>query len=483
MSQDNKALFIIFGGTGDLAHRKLYPALYRLYKKNYLSENFAVIGTARREWSDDYYQDVVMDSIKDISESEAHSQQFASHFRYQSHNVNDSEHYDTLKTLADTLDEEYNLEGNRVFYLSMSPSFFGTIASHLKEQNLVTEKGFNRVVIEKPFGVDHSSSKELNDEISASFDESQIYRIDHYLGKEMVQTILALRFANRLFKDSWNKDAIDNIQITLSEALGVEERGEYYDKTGALKDMVQNHMLQVLTLLTMDAPASFTTEDVRDQKVAVLNALQTPQMDGETPDFIRGQYADSEDDSKPAYRKEDKVDPESLTDTFVAGKVLINNDTWEGVPIYIRTGKRMKAKESRVDIVWKKTESDLFDEDTTYLTIHMGPKEGVELFLNDKKIGPGMDTTALPLQSFRSEETISDSPEAYEKLILDVILGDETHFAHWGEVSQSWKFVDTIKDAWDVSGDSIPFYPSDSMGPKEAFDLLERDNRYWIWNP
>ena len=484
MSQKNKALFIIFGGTGDLAQRKLYPALYRLYKKDYLSEHFAVIGTARREWSDDYYQEVVMDAIKDIADSEEHGKEFASHFRYQSHNVKDTEHYHTLKHLADELDEEYQLEGNRIFYLSMSPSFFGTITSHLKEQHLVTDNGFNRVVIEKPFGTDFESSKKLNDEINDSFDEDQLYRIDHYLGKEMVQTILALRFANRLFKNSWNASSIDNIQITLSEELGVEERGEYYDKTGALKDMVQNHVMQVVALLTMNEPDSFTMEDVRDQKLNILNALKEPDMTNENgPEFIRGQYTESEDGDLIAYRQEDKVDSDSLTDTFVAGKLSIDTDEWRDVPVYIRTGKRLKEKVSRVDIVWKKTDTELFDENPTYLTIHLGPKEGVELYLNDKKIGPGMDVTPLPLRSLRSEETIEESPEAYEKLILDVLMGDETHFAHWGEVAESWKFVDAIKKAWDESDQPIPLYPANSMGPKEAFDLLEKDGRNWIYNP
>lgn len=484
MSQKNKALFIIFGGTGDLAQRKLYPALYRLYKKEYLSEHFAVIGTARREWSDDYYQDVVRDAIQDIADSDDHAKAFASHFRYQSHNVKDTEHYHTLKRLADSLDEEYQLEGNRIFYLSMSPSFFGTITSHLKEQKLVTDNGFNRVVIEKPFGTDYESSKELNDEINASFDEDQLYRIDHYLGKEMVQTILALRFANRLFTDSWNASSIDNIQITLSEDLGVEERGEYYDKTGALKDMVQNHVMQVVALLTMNPPKSFTMEDVRDQKIHILKALKEPDMsDVSSPEFIRGQYAESEDGSLIAYREEDKVDTESMTDTFVAGKLTINTDEWRDVPVYIRTGKRLKEKMSRVDVVWKKTDNELFDESPTHLTIHLGPKEGVELFLNDKKIGPGMDLTPLPLRSLRSEETIEQSPEAYEKLILDVLIGDETHFAHWGEVAESWKFVDAIKKAWKESDQPMPLYPANSMGPKEAFDLLEKDGRKWVWNP
>ena len=479
MTQENKALFIIFGATGDLAHRKLYPALYRLYKKGFLSEQFAVIGTARREWSDDYYQDVVMDAIEDSVESEEHGRSFASHFRYQSHNVKDTEHYVTLKKLADTLDSEYDLDGNRVFYLSMSPSFFGTITDHLKQEKLISDNGFNRVIIEKPFGSDYESSKALNDDILESFDENQLYRIDHYLGKEMIQSILTLRFANRLFENSWNKDAIDHMQITLSEQLGVEERGEYYDKSGALKDMVQNHVMQVLSLLTMDTPKSYTTNEVRNKKVDVLKALKTPVV----TDFVRGQYSESEDGSVTAYRLEDKVNPHSTTDTFVAGKIVIDNDTWDKMPVYIRTGKRMTKKSTRIDIVFKQSENNIFNDTPTHLTIHLDPFEGFELTLNDKKIGPGMDLTPMTLGSLRSEETIENSPEAYEKLILDVLRGDETHFAHWGEVSESWKFIDQIKRLWEDTNHPIAFYPALSMGPKEAFELLEKDGRQWVWNP
>lgn len=482
MSHETKALFIIFGATGDLAHRKLYPSIYELYKKGYLSSSFAVIGTARREWSDDYFQEVVRDSIADGVESEEHAEEFSTHFRYQSHNVKDTEHYVTLKKLAEELDEEYDLEGNRVFYLSMSPSFFGTITSHLKEQSLATEKGFNRVVIEKPFGTDFESSKELNDEINSSFAEDQLYRIDHYLGKEMLQNILALRFANPLLENSWNKETISNFQVTLSEDLGVEERGEYYDKSGALRDMVQNHVLQVVSMLTMDRPDSFTPDDVRREKLSILEALKTPVVSqDETTDFVRGQYATSSDQQVKAYRDEDKVDPESLTETFVAGQIEIDTDKWREVPVYVRTGKRMAEKVSRIDIVFKETASDLFNASPSHLSILVNPDQGVELFLNNKKIGPGMDLEPMKLAGLRSTETVKSSPEAYEKLILDVLNGDETHFAHWGEVAASWKYVDQVRHTWDTFNDHIPFYPALSMGPSESDQLLERNNHHWVY--
>ncbi|WP_423189200.1 glucose-6-phosphate dehydrogenase [Alkalibacterium sp. f15] len=480
MSKEIKALYIIFGATGDLASRKLYPALYRLFKKGYLRDHFAVIGTARREWSDEYYQNVVKEAIKSIAESDEDAEDFSSHFRYQSHNVKDSEHYHTLKELADSLDEKYEIGGNRIFFLSMSPMFFGTITTHLKDQHLVTENGFNRVIIEKPFGTDLESSIQLNDEINASFNEDQLYRIDHYLGKEMVQTILALRFSNRIIQDSWNNETLASIQITLAEDLGVEERGEYYDKSGALRDMVQNHVLQMVSLLTMDEPESFSTNNIRRQKLAILESLKTPVVDQE---FVRGQYQTSKDGEAKGYRDEDKVDPDSMTETFVAGKVIIDTDKWRNVPIYIRTGKRMKEKTSRIDVLWNKTEQQLFEEHDSLLTIHISPKEGFEIQLNDKEIGPGMQLRPVKLSSMRSEKTIKESPEAYEKLILDVLNGDETHFAHWGEVAASWKYVDHIRQAWNQNEESISFYPSHSMGPKEADELLAKDDQKWIYNP
>lgn len=248
MNQEKTALFTIFGGTGDLAKRKLYPSLYRLYKKGFLKEHFAVIGTARREWTNDYYREIVMETIKDLADSTEEATKFASHFYYQAHNVTDTEHYSELKELSTKLDEKYQLENNRIYYLAMSPNFFGTITEHLKAEKLITNDGFNRLIIEKPFGHDYESAAILNDQIRASFHENQIYRIDHYLGKEMIQNISAVRFANAIFESMWNNRYIDNIQITLSESIGVEERGGYYETSGALRDMVQNHILQVVSL-------------------------------------------------------------------------------------------------------------------------------------------------------------------------------------------------------------------------------------------
>lgn len=274
MKYEKPALFIIFGGSGDLAHRKLYPALFNLYRNSLLSEKFAVIGTARRDWSDDYFRNTVKESLKKFCEDEETVDNFISHFYYQSHDVNDSEHYVTLKKLAQKLDTKYELEENRVYYMAISPKLFGTVAGHIKSENLITDNGFNRLVIEKPFGHDFESALQLNNEISQTFDENQIYRIDHYLGKEMIQNIPIIRFSNPMLEKVWNKDFISNVQITLAESLGVEERGGYYDGSGALRDMIQNHVMQILAQLTMKKPSIYSSEAVHEAKKELFSSLR-----------------------------------------------------------------------------------------------------------------------------------------------------------------------------------------------------------------
>lgn len=481
MSRNQKALFIIFGGTGDLAYRKLYPALYRLYSKGYLNENFAVIGTARREWSDDYYQQVVYNSIEDIQTSEENAKDFASHFRYQSHNVKDTENYRTLLTLANKLDEEYNLEGNRVFYLSMSPSFFGTITSHLRKENLVTENGFNRVIIEKPFGTNLHDSNALNDEILESFNEEQIYRIDHYLGKDMVEALIPLRFGNPLLKNIWNKDFISNMQVTLAEDIGVEERGSYYEQSGASRDMVQNHVLQIVSLLFMNEPESNDSTDIIKAKVQALKSLQLVTNENVREKFVRGQYTTTPDDRDLLdYRSEHEVSPESVVETFVAGKVESNDENWKGIPIYIRTGKRMEDKVTRIDIVFKHSDDLIFANShiaENILTIHIGPKEGISFQLNNKQVGLGSLLKPISL----AYEIEDQSAEDYEKLILNALQQNKASFVHADEVAASWKYIDAIRDAWEVDSSDLKLYPANTNGPKEASDLLEKDGNYWIW--
>src|SRR5690625_1798059 len=482
MSQNKKALFIIFGGTGDLAYRKLYPALYKLYKKNYLNENFAVIGTARREWSDSYYQEVVYDSIQDIKESDQEAKEFASHFRYQSHNVNDTENYISLLKLADQLDEKYDIEGNRIFYLSVSPSLFGTVSSHLRAENLITENGFNRLIIEKPFGTDFVNSNALNNDILESFTEEQIYRIDHYLGKEMIQMLLALRFANPLFKQIWNKHFISNIQVTLAEDMGVEERGAYYEQSGALRDMVQNHVLQIVSLLYMNEPSSNDSKAILKAKVDALKNLKAVNQENINQNFVRGQYTTSKDNPDILdYVSEHEVDPESNVETFIAGKIESTHENWEGVPIYIRTGKRMKAKNTQINIVFKKDTMNFFSTEEVkenILSIHIGPNEGLSLQLNNKQIGHAFELEPIDLIFNPS----ADAPDDYERLILSALMGDKTNFVHWDELAESWKYIDSIREAWSKAESPLYLYEVNTNGPTEANELLENNNDYWVWS-
>ena len=481
MSHNQKALFIIFGGTGDLAYRKLYPALYKLYTNNYLNDHFAVIGTARREWTDAYYQNIILDSIDSIKTSDGDAAAFASHFRYQSHNVKDTENYHTLKELADQLDDEYQIDGNRIFYLSMSPNLFGTIASHLRRQNLVTENGYNRLIIEKPFGTNFNDSNHLNDEILQSFDEEQIYRIDHYLGKDMIQSLLSLKFANPAFKHLWNKEFISNMQVTLAEDIGVEDRGGYYETSGALRDMVQNHILQIVSFLFMDEPASLQSDDIAIEKVKALKSLKMITPENINEKFVRGQYAISADEPRIVdYLSEPNVNTDSTTETFVAGKVESSNEKWTGVPIYIRTGKRMKDKETRIDIIFKNDSSNLYTTDElseNILSIHIGSNQGVSLQINNKVVGHNFDIVPTILDYKVNEQT----PDDYEKLLLNALQGNKSSFVYWEEVAYSWKYIDEIRKAWDADSSNLLLYPVNSNGPKEAFDLLEKEGHYWIW--
>ena len=493
MSQDNKALFIIFGGTGDLAKRKLYPSLFRLFRKGNINKHFAVIGTARREWSDDYFREIVAESIESLQPTQQEITDFTSHFYYQAHNVNDTAEYQVLGDLANRLDEEYQLDGNRLFYLAMAPRFFGTISKHIKSEKIMTENGFSRLIIEKPFGTDYETAELLNNEIGAAFKEEQIFRIDHYLGKEMVQNISAVRFGNNIFESLWNHKYIESVQITLAESLGVEERGGYYDQSGALKDMVQNHILQVVSLLAMEPPTIFSEEAIRTEKINALKAVRVYDEKEVLHAVVRGQYAEGKlgDNSFASYKEEPGVEENSQTETFVAAKFMIDNFRWAGVPFYVRTGKRLTEKGTRINIVFKSTPINVFREASSdsadlpenILTIYIQPTEGFSLTLNGKEIGDGFNIDPVKLDYRHSQENLDNSPEAYEKLILDCLKGDATNFTHWDEVATSWKIVDIIRHTWDKETTPIPTYPAGSMGPKCAFDLLESDGHKWVWEP
>lgn len=485
-NENPASLIVIFGATGDLANRKLFPSLYNLFSKGNLSKNFAVVGVARRSLSNDEFKQNIMKSIGNVSNDQEKMSEFASHFYYHSHDVADSASYQALGEIISDLDEHYETQGNRIFYLAMAPEFFGTIATHLKQDGLTDVQGFKRLVIEKPFGHDLHSAQELNDQIRTAFEEEEIYRIDHYLGKEMVQNIEVIRFANAIFEPLWNNRYISNIQITSSETLGVEERGRYYETSGALRDMVQNHMLQMVALLAMEPPIRLNTDEIRSEKVKVFRAMRPIQDDDVKQYFVRGQYGPGYVNGQlvSGYRNENMVDPESNTETFVAGKIMIDNFRWAGVPFYIRTGKRMQTKSTKIVVQFKDIPMNLYykTEQTlspNLLVIHIQPEEGITLHLNAKKAGQGMDAQNVKLSYANKGPDGINTPEAYEKLLYDCMKGDATNFTHWDEVALSWSFVDHISNVWQNTYSNFPNYEAGSLGPKESDILLARDGYFW----
>lgn len=487
MNHEKPALFIIFGGSGDLAHRKLYPALFNLYRNEYLDEHFAVIGTARRDWTDDFFRSTVKESLKKFCEDDKIVDEFISHFYYQAHDVNDSEHYITLKKLAQELNDKYQLEENRVYYMSIAPSLFGTVAGHIKSEDLMTKNGFNRLVIEKPFGHDFESAQQLNNELSQTFTEDQIYRIDHYLGKEMVQSIPTLRFSNPVFETIWNKDYISNVQITLAESLGVEERGGYYDGSGALRDMIQNHALQILAQLTMEKPEEFTSELVHEKKKKLFASLKMLTSEEVDNNFVRGQYGTNQNQTEISYREGQNIAEDSQTETYVAGRIMLDNDKFSGVPFYVRTGKRLGDKCTRIDIVLKKVAKNIFpnvkDDDIkeNVFSIIIEPDQGYVLLMNGNKVGMANGNETFELNHVHTKQQLSQVPEAYERLMVSILNGDQTNFTHWDELSSAWKYIDVIRQKWDSEEADFPNYCSGSMGPSKADELLANDGHEWIW--
>ncbi|EKI4485375.1 glucose-6-phosphate dehydrogenase [Staphylococcus pseudintermedius] len=482
------ALITIFGATGDLSHRKLFPSLFHLYQQDNLDERVAIIGIGRRELTNDDFRAQVKSSIQEHVQDTKHLDKFMQHVFYQPHDVSDEESYQKLLELSESLDREFSLDGNRVFYLAMAPRFFGVVTDFLKSSGLTNTKGFKRLVIEKPFGSDLKSAEELNEQIRRSFKEEEIFRIDHYLGKDMVQNIEVLRFSNAMFEPLWNNKYISNIQVTSSEVLGVEDRGGYYETSGALKDMVQNHMLQMVALLAMEPPISLNSDDIRAEKVKVLKSLHVLQPDEVRNQFVRGQYDQGfiNGQEVKAYREEDKVAADSTTLTFVSGKVEIDNFRWAGVPFYIRTGKRMKRKSIQVVVEFKEVPMNLYYQkdkhlDSNLLVINIQPNEGVSIHLNGKKYVQGIETEPVQLSYAMSAQDKMNTVDAYENLLYDVLKGDATNFTHWEELKSTWKFVDSIQQAWDHFEPEFPNYESGTNGPLDSDLLLSRDGFKW-WN-
>ncbi|HEX7055784.1 MAG TPA: glucose-6-phosphate dehydrogenase [Bacilli bacterium] len=483
--------FFIFGATGDLARRKLFPAIYSLYRDGKLNDRFVVIGLARRSKTNEQFRDDVYQSIGEFGRhklnDKAQWDKFAEHFHYMSLDSGNQEGFHELNRRTAQLEEKFGITGNRLFYLALAPELFGQVALNLREGGLLQSGGWHRVVIEKPFGYDLASAKRLNESIREVFDESQIYRIDHYLGKEMVQNLEVVRFSNAFFEPLWNNKYIANVQITLSETVGVEERGGYYDKSGALRDMAQNHIMQMIAMIAMEPPSRMNPEDIRDEKVKVLRSLRIYSSPADVAEnVVRGQYQEGVMNGKPVpgYRGEDSVNPQSGTETFFAAKVFVDNFRWSGVPFYVRTGKRMPVKTTEVVVEFKNVPKNIYFAQKTklepnLLVFRVHPMEGIYVRFNAKQPGSEWAITPMAMDFCQSCQVGYNTPEAYERLLFDAVRGDSTYFTRWDEVSHAWEFVDPIAKAWQENQGELQFYPAGSWGPDKANELLAKDGFKW----
>mgnify|MGYP001158018840 FL=1 len=484
------AVFLLFGATGDLAKRKLYPALYALWREGRLGR-FAVVGLARRPRTDEQFRDDVYASIREFARYPADRDgafsEFARRFSYRSLDVHDVEGFRELGRHVAGLEREFGIGGNRLFYLALAPELFGPVAKHLQGGGLLDSPGWRRLVIEKPFGYDLESAERLNREVREVFDEEQIFRIDHYLGKEMVQNIEVIRFANAFFEPLWNNRHIANVQITLSETIGVEDRGAYYDQAGALRDMGQNHMLQMVTMMAMEPPSRLEPEDIRDEKVKVLKALRLYADAADVrSNVVRGQYTAGVVQGKPVrgYREEPNVHPASTTETYFAAKVMVDNFRWAGVPFYVRTGKRLPVKTTEVVVEFKNVPERVHFArkarlEPNLLVFRVNPMEGIYIKINAKQPGAEWSIVPVAMDFCQSCQVGLNTPEAYERLLYDAARGDSTYFTRWDEVALAWKFVDRIAAAWKEGPEDLHFYPAGSWGPDAARELLARDGFRW----
>jgi glucose-6-phosphate 1-dehydrogenase len=470
---------VIFGASGDLASRKLFPALHNLQLEGHIPERTAIIGTSRTEMTHDEFAADVRSDIEKFSRIKPTEETWDAIGRdifYVPGDVNDPGLFKNLKELLDEIDERNGTQGNRVWYLATLPTFFGTIADGIGKHGLLDTGGYHRLVVEKPFGVDLETAKELNTTIAATFSEDQVFRIDHYLGKETVQNLLVFRFGNAIFEPIWNRRYVDHVQITVAEDIGVEERGAFYEEIGALRDVAQNHLMQLLTLVGMEPPVAWDATAIRDEKVQVLRAVRRwpPSDCGEIA--VRGQYE--------GYRDEHNVDPNSSTETFVAMKLLIDNWRWADVPFYLRTGKKLASKVTEIAIQFKEVPHLLFAKtaveeiDPNVLVIRIQPNEGISLTFGTKVPGQDIMVRTVDMEFDYEQDFGSGTPEAYERLLLDCMLGDATLFLRADEIEQAWEIVDPIREHWSQGG-RPGFYKPGTWGPRAADEILSRDRRTW----
>lgn len=490
------SILFIFGGSGDLNQRKLAPALFNLFIDDWMPEKFAIIGLGRTEYSNEKFRGHLFEGIQEFSRRKGEGNEkwggFSEHVEYLQMDAGDPEAYHKMTAVVEQYNEKWGVHANVIFYLAVAPQLVPDIATRLGGLQLCKDKQSVRIVVEKPFGHDLKSARELNALLNNIFTEDQIYRIDHYLGKETVQNILAMRFANALFEPIWNRNYIDHIQITAAETVGVEDRGGYYEQSGALRDMVQNHILQLLCMIAMEAPVSFDANEIRNKKTDVLNAIRPISREQVHEFAVRGQYDQGwmKGNKVQAYRQEKNVNPKSNIETFAAAKFFIDNWRWQGVPIYVRTGKYMHQKTTIISIEFKQAPHYAFPQEAAEtwrpnrLTISIQPEMDIRLRFQAKR--PGQSMTLNPVDMIFSYKDAYDGhePEAYETLLLDVMEGNATQFMRADQVEAGWKVVMPIIEAWEARPPvDFPNYAPDSWGPEDAEALIARDGHNWVSLP
>jgi glucose-6-phosphate 1-dehydrogenase len=476
-------ILVIFGASGDLTQRKLFPALYALAFRRLLPEHFAVVGAARTEETDEAFRERMKEAVQKFARDEFRDDvwdSLAEGMHYVATDFSDEAGEDELAEMLNRLDDERQTGGNRVYYLAIPPSVVETVVHALGKRR--STEGWTRLIVEKPFGRDLASARRLNSHIQEHFEENEVFRIDHYLGKETVQNMLALRFANGIFEPIWNRQFVDHVQITVAESIGIEGRANYYEQAGAIRDIFQNHLLQLLAITAMEPPIDFTADSVRNEKVKILRSLHTPGPKS----VVRGQYGRGfvEGEEVPGYREEPGVDPQSLTETYVAAKLYVDNWRWADTPFYVRMGKRLARRETTIAIEFKRAPHPPFEDFSgglrpNVLLVHVQPDEGVSLAIGAKVPGQGLMIRTVHMDFLYGGAFRTGLPEAYERLILDAMLGDATLFTRIDEVEEQWSLVDAIVAAWPRDRPAFPNYPAGTWGPTLADELLARDGRAW----
>jgi glucose-6-phosphate 1-dehydrogenase len=489
-------IIFIFGGSGDLTYRKLLPALYNLYIDNYLSKEFQIIGVGRTEYSDTSYRSFIRKGVMEFSrrknEIKTKWKLFSQHIEYKKTDLSNNRSYKHFAARVGELEKQWQAKANIIFYMSVAPQLAPEIASKLYEAKLTADPSRTRLVFEKPFGHDLQSARELNKLLRRMFKEEQIYRIDHFLGKETVQNILALRFANALFEPLWNRHYIDHVQITAAESIGVESRGAYYEQSGALRDMVQNHILQLLCMIAMEAPVSFDANEIRNKKLDVLKAIKKWHKDEVHQNAVRGQYSDGwlDGEKVKGYRHEKNVAPASPVESFAAAKFFVENWRWENVPFYVRTGKAMHSKSTLITIQFKQAPQYAFPTEAgetwrpNRLVISIQPEMEIRLRFQAKQPGPQMILQPVDMVFTYADAYGDNHPEAYETLLEDVIEGNPTLFMRGDQVEAAWEIIDPVLKAWQARPPvDFPNYAPATWGPEDAEALIAKDGHHWAMLP